>query len=137
MEMAAYLKLAFFVYREFLARFFVSLHDHQVTAVREVDHDIVEISLKPLGRYLDSVPGQFAMIYPESTDGPSRRWAIARRLDRRRLTTEKVLTAVGGDTTALSVFMCGPTAMVESFQSGFRTAGVHGRQIYREYIDWR
>ncbi|QNK81941.1 hypothetical protein [Nakamurella sp. PAMC28650] len=54
-----------------------------------------------------------------------------------RLTTEKVLTAVGGDTTASSVFMCGPTAMVESFQSGFRTAGVHGRQIYREYFDSR
>ena len=54
-----------------------------------------------------------------------------------RLTTDQVLAAVGADPAELSVFMCGPAAMVQSFQSAFRAAGVRGRRIHREYFDWR
>ena len=38
--------LGFYVYRELLARFFLSLHDYQVQSVREVDEGVVEIAMR-------------------------------------------------------------------------------------------
>jgi predicted ferric reductase len=61
--------VAFYVYRELLARFFVSLHDYEVEAVREVDDGLVEVALRPLGRRVEFTPGQFAMVYLEAKDG--------------------------------------------------------------------
>ena len=61
--------LAFYVYRELLAGYFTSLHDYQVVAVSEIDDGLVEISLRPLGRAMAFVPGQFAMVYLEGKDG--------------------------------------------------------------------
>ena len=61
--------LGFYVYRELLSRFFVSLHDYQVDSVRPVEGGMTEISLRPIGRAMEFVPGQFAMIYLESKDG--------------------------------------------------------------------
>jgi predicted ferric reductase len=61
--------LGFYAYRELLARFFQSLHDYQVDAVREVEEGLTEITLRPLGRHMEFVPGQFAMIYLEGKDG--------------------------------------------------------------------
>jgi predicted ferric reductase len=61
--------LAFYAYREVLARFFVSLHDHQVAGVRPVADGVVEIALRPIGRPMRFVPGQFAMVYLEAKDG--------------------------------------------------------------------
>jgi predicted ferric reductase len=61
--------LAFYVYRELLARFFLSLHDYEVHAVREVDAGLTEIVLRPLGRPVVFTPGQFAMMYLEGKDG--------------------------------------------------------------------
>jgi predicted ferric reductase len=61
--------LAFYAYRELLARFFVSLRDYQVQQVRPMGPGLVEISLRPLGRPMTFVPGQFAMIYLEGKDG--------------------------------------------------------------------
>ena len=61
--------LAFYVYRELLSRFFLSLHDYEVDAVREIDEGLVEIALRPIGRPIDFVPGQFAMVYLEAKDG--------------------------------------------------------------------
>jgi predicted ferric reductase len=61
--------LAFYVYRELLARFFLSLHDYEVDSVREMGDDLIEIALRPIGRPVDFVPGQFAMVYIESRDG--------------------------------------------------------------------
>jgi predicted ferric reductase len=61
--------LGFYVYRELLSRFFVSLHDYHVEAVREVEPGLVEISLAPIGRGVEFVPGQFAMVYLEAKDG--------------------------------------------------------------------
>lgn len=61
--------LAFYVYREILARFFLSLHDYEIASVSEVDAGLVEIALRPLGRHVDYTPGQFAMVYLEGKDG--------------------------------------------------------------------
>lgn len=61
--------LGFYVYRELFARFFLSLHDYEVATIREVDAGLTEIALKPIGRAMDFVPGQFAMIYLEGKDG--------------------------------------------------------------------
>jgi predicted ferric reductase len=61
--------LGFYVYRELLARFFLSLHDYEVDGVHEVDDDLVEVVLRPIGRAVHFVPGQFAMVYLEAKDG--------------------------------------------------------------------
>jgi predicted ferric reductase len=61
--------LAFYLYRELFARFFLSLHDYQVEAIREIDDGLAEITMRPLGRSIDFVPGQFAMVYLEAKDG--------------------------------------------------------------------
>ncbi len=61
--------LGFYVYRELLARFFASLHDYQVDAVREIEAGLVEVAMRPLGRGIDFIPGQFAMVYLEAKDG--------------------------------------------------------------------
>jgi predicted ferric reductase len=61
--------LAFYGYRELLARHFQSLHDYQVDAVRQIAPGVVEVAMRPLGRGVDFVPGQFAMIYLEAKDG--------------------------------------------------------------------
>jgi predicted ferric reductase len=61
--------LAFYVYRELLARLFVSLHDYQVQEVRQVEQGMTEIALGPIGRPMAFTPGQFAMVYLEEKDG--------------------------------------------------------------------
>jgi predicted ferric reductase len=61
--------VGFYAYRELLARFFLSLHDYEVDAVREIEDDLVEVALRPIGRKLEFVPGQFAMVYLEAKDG--------------------------------------------------------------------
>jgi ferredoxin-NADP reductase len=48
-----------------------------------------------------------------------------------------VLALTGGDLRTLSVFMCGPGAMLRTFQTALRRAGVPARRIHREYFDWR
>ena len=61
--------LAFYVHRELLARFFLSLHDYQVDGLRVLGEGLVEVALRPIGRSLDFVPGKFAMVYLEAKDG--------------------------------------------------------------------
>lgn len=61
--------LGFYAYRELLARHFLPHHDYQVSAVRPVAADLVEVALRPLGRPLQFKPGQFAMVYLETADG--------------------------------------------------------------------
>lgn len=61
--------LGFYVYRELLARFFASTHDYEVQQVRELDRGLVEITMRPLGRHMVFVPGQFAIVYLEAKDG--------------------------------------------------------------------
>ena len=87
--------LAFYLYRELLARYFVPWYDYQVAEVRRAGAGLTEIALAPLGRPATFTPGQFAMLYLEAIDGwhrhpftitsapgdpcypsPSRRWAM-------------------------------------------------------------
>jgi predicted ferric reductase len=240
--------LAFYVYRELLARFFLSLHDYEVDQVTPAGDGMVEISLRPLGRPVSFVPGQFALVYIEAKDGwhrhpftiasapsedvvrvtvkalgdytsslrdllepgmpaviggphgrfnhtkgtPDQVWIAGgvgvapflswmRALDQHpplgrvslyyaftggpapfaeelsalgaahpsvevhlidsasegRLTAARVLDDAGGDSSRLSVFLCGPEAMLRDLQRGFREGGVRPRNIHREYFDWR
>lgn len=238
--------LGFYVYRELLARFFLSLHDYQVESVREVDAGLTEIAMRPLGRAMTFVPGQFALVYLEAKDGwhrhpftissaptettvrvtvkalgdytsrlreliepgmpaiiggphgrfthtrgtedqvwiaggvgvaPFLSWLRAldddfnRRVDffysaegeapfaeeihaiaarhpslhahlvdtsvDGRLTVARVLEAAGAEPRRLSVFLCGPGPMLQSFQTGLRAAGVPARRIHREHFEWR
>jgi predicted ferric reductase len=239
--------LAFYAYRELLARHFVPMHDYQVDAVRRISTGLVEIALRPLGRRLDFIPGQFALVYLEGKDGwhrhpftissapdeavvrvilkalgdftssietliepgmpaviggahgrfdhrrgtqrqvwiaagvgvtPFLSWlrsaapgdlaervdffysvagpapfgdelrAIAERHDSLhlhlvdtsvdgRLTPEQVLQAADSEPQRLSVFMCGPSAMLGAFQTQLRTDGVGPAHIHREHFDLR
>lgn len=61
--------LAFYAYREVLARHFLPHHDYQVQEVRTVAPGLVDVLLLPLGKPLAFRPGQFAMIYLETKDG--------------------------------------------------------------------
>jgi len=61
--------LAFYAYRELLARHFLPHHDYQVEDVTTVAPGLVEVSLQPLGKPLEFTPGQFAMIYLETKEG--------------------------------------------------------------------
>jgi predicted ferric reductase len=238
--------VGFYVYRELIARFFLSLHDYEVDAVHVIGEGLVEVALRPVGRPLEFVPGQFAMVYLEAKDGwhrhpftiasaphegvvrvtikalgdytsrlheliepgmpaviggPHGRFSYLRGTDRQvwiaagigvapflswlrdlnghlphrvdffysadgeapfaaeileiaarheslhahlidtsveaRLTAAQVLAAADGDRSSLSVFMCGPNVMLQSFQTQLRLAGVPARRIHREHFDWR
>ncbi|HEX3826288.1 MAG TPA: hypothetical protein VHV82_03355 [Sporichthyaceae bacterium] len=61
--------LAFYIYRELVARHVGSLHDYQVATVAAISADLLEIVLRPIGRHMKFVPGQFAMVYLEAKDG--------------------------------------------------------------------
>jgi predicted ferric reductase len=61
--------LAFYLYRELLSRFFRSLHDYEVDRITPAGAGLVEIALRPLGRPVSFVPGQFALVYIEAKDG--------------------------------------------------------------------
>jgi len=239
--------LAFYVYRETVAPYFVPSHDYQVAAVTPITPDLTELALTPLGAPMRFTPGQFAMLFLESKRGwrrhpftlssapgdgtlrftikalgddtrdlsqivrpgmpavvggphgrfthakgtgeqiwiaggigvtPFLSWLramdqhpvtaqidfyyshagptpfaheiaeIAARHDNLRvhlvdttvdgyLTPRGVLDAHAGDTADLSVFLCGPAAMVTTFTRGFRRAGVRPRNLHREHFDWR
>ncbi|MFI7600141.1 hypothetical protein [Actinoplanes sp. NPDC049681] len=239
--------LAFYVYRETLARHFLPLHDYQVASVTPVGPGLTELALLPLGKPLSYRPGQFAMLFletgagwrrhpftisgaphdetlrftvkalgddtarmqtlvrpgaPAVVGGPHGRFDRARGTDRqvwiaggigitpflswlraldqhappgrvdlfysaqgdapfageivaiaRRhpgirvhlhdsatagyLTAGQVLAGVEGEARELSVFLCGPAAMVGGFIPRLRQAGVLARNIHREHFDWR
>jgi len=239
--------IAFYLYRELLARRGHGLHDYQVREVKVVADDLTEIVLRPLGKPFAYAPGQFAMLHLESKDGwhrhpftlasspsepdvrvtikalgdytssiasqvragmpavlsgPHGRFSHAKGTARQiwlaggagvtpflswlrsledhppsgtvhffysvsdeapygdeiqvladaspavvlhlvrtredgRLTAARLLEAVGGPGNDVSVFMCGPTAMVNGLQAGLREAGIPLRRIHREHFDWR
>jgi predicted ferric reductase len=92
--------LAFYLYRELLARHFVPLYDYQVAAVREAGTGITEIELAPLGRPATFAPGQFAMLYLEAIDGWHRHpFTITSRPGDGRLSF--AIKALGDDTAQL------------------------------------
>ncbi|MEV4706363.1 hypothetical protein [Actinoplanes sp. NPDC049316] len=239
--------LAFYVYRETVARHLTALHDYQVAKVTPVGANLTEISLAPVGRPITFTPGQFAMLFletgagwrrhpftissaprdrflrftikalgddttrmqtlvrpgmPAVVGGPHGRFDRARGTDRQiwiaggigitpflswlraldrhaapgtvdlfystqgvppfageitaiaeahptvrvhlhdtsahgYLTPDAVLATLDEDPRRLSVFLCGPKAMVDGFVRRFRQAGVRSRDIHREHFDWR
>jgi predicted ferric reductase len=64
--------LAFYVYREVLARHFLPFHDYQVATVTDLGDGLAEIGLTPLGQPLSFVPGQFVVVYFEAKNGWNR-----------------------------------------------------------------
>ena len=54
-----------------------------------------------------------------------------------RLTTERILGDIDTDPARLSAFLCGPEPMLRDLVRGLRAAGVKGRNVHREYFDWR
>lgn len=240
--------LAFYLYRELLSRFFRSLHDYEVDRVTSAGEGLVEIALRPIGRPVSFVPGQFALVYIEAKDGwhrhpftiassPSEKvvrvtvkalgdytsslrdllepgmpaviggphgrfnhakgtgdqvWVAGgvgvapflswmRALEEHpppgrvdlyyaftdgpapfaeelveiaagtddvrvhlvdsavdgRLTAGRIIGEASVEPRALSVFMCGPDAMLRDLQTGLRQAGVRAGNVHREYFDWR
>ena len=61
--------LAFYVYRELLARRLAQTHDYQVSSVAPIDDAAFEIWLRPLGDRFAFRPGQFALVNLEARDG--------------------------------------------------------------------
>jgi predicted ferric reductase len=61
--------LAVYLYRETVAAYFLPLHDYQVAEVSHLAHGLTEISLTPLGRHMQFIPGQFAMLFLEGKHG--------------------------------------------------------------------
>lgn len=90
--------LAFYAYRELLARHFLPHHDYQVERVVIVAPGLVEVSLLPLGRPLKFKPGQFAMIYLETKQGWQRHpFSISGSVRERRI---RITVKALGDHTA-------------------------------------
>jgi predicted ferric reductase len=63
------LGLAFYGYRELLARRFARTHDYEVDSVAPITESSVEIWLRPLGRRFEFKAGQFALVNLEARDG--------------------------------------------------------------------
>jgi predicted ferric reductase len=239
--------IAFYLYREIIARHLTALHDYQVAAVTGVGTGLTEIALTPLGRPMTFTPGQFAMLFletgagwrrhpftissaphdqllrftikalgddttrmqtlvrpgmPAVVGGPHGRFDRSRGTDRQiwiaggigitpflswlraldqhaapgqvdlfyttqgeapfadeittiarthpelrihlhdtavhgYLTVETILEAVDDDPRQLSVFLCGPAVMVDTFVRRLRKAGIRSRNLHREHFDWR
>ena len=122
--------LAFYAYRELLARHFVPLADYQVDSVTPVGPGIVEIALAPLGQPVSFTPGQFAMIFLEAKDGWHRHpFTIA------SAPTENVLRfaikELGDDTSGLGNFVQpGMPAVIGGPFGRFSHEKAAGRQIW-------
>jgi predicted ferric reductase len=61
--------LAFYAYRELLARRLAKTYDFQVDSVKDAGGGITEISLKPLDHNFTFTPGQFVLLNLEARDG--------------------------------------------------------------------
>jgi predicted ferric reductase len=61
--------IAFYLYRELLARRLQGLKDYQVESVVPLGGGLTEVTLKPLGPRIVFAPGQFALIYIETKEG--------------------------------------------------------------------
>jgi len=121
--------LAFYLYRELLARFFVPLHDYQVATVQVLDGGYTEIGLRPLGRRLAFIPGQFAMLYLEAKDGWHRHpFTISSAPE--ESTIRFAVKALGDDTSRARSVKPGMPAIL---------GGAHGRFTYlrgTQYQAW-
>lgn len=63
--------LAAFIYRTLLGSFFVRRYIYTITAVRQLNSKVIEITMKPNGAKLDFRPGQFIFVrFKHRTPGP-------------------------------------------------------------------
>lgn len=54
------------------------------------------------------------------------------------LSPGRILDAIDGeDPRQVSVFLCGPAPMVDTFIRRLRTAGIPARNVHREHFHWR
>ncbi len=54
-----------------------------------------------------------------------------------RLNADRVMADATAEPGRLSVFLCGPEAMLRDLQKGLRERGVRSGNVHREYFDWR
>lgn len=122
--------LVFYVYRELLARRFGPLHDYQVSDVRPLRADLIEVVLEPLGPPIRFTPGQFALVYLESKQGWQRHpFTMASSPHEREL--RLTIKALGDYTSALhGAVQRGMPAVVGGPFGRFRHTKGTGRQIW-------
>ena len=88
--------------------------------------------------YSDAGPAPFAPeIRATAARTPSLHAHIVDTTVEKRLSAQDVLELSGGAPNELSVFLCGPGAMVTTLQRGLVHAGVPASRVYRESFDWR
>lgn len=114
--------LGFYAYRELLSRYIMPTYDYQVEAIHPMAAGLNEISLRPLGRRLAFVPGQFALLYLEGKDGWHRHpFTISSAPDER--TIRVTVKALGDFTSRINqVIKPGMPAII---------GGAHGRFDHR------
>ena len=115
-----------YLYRELLARFFLSLHDYEVDTVREIDDGLVEVALRPIGRKVEFVPGQFAMVYLEARTAGT---AIPSPSPALRMRTSSASRSRRSATTRRASRNCSSTGMPAVI------GGPHGRFNHRKGTD--
>ena len=122
--------LAFYVYRETIARHLTALHDYQVATVTAVGPNLTELALTPLGQPLAFTPGQFAMLFLETGAGWRRHpFTISSAPDDEFL--RFTIKALGDDTTRMQTLVRpGMPAVVGGPHGRFDHARGTDRQIW-------
>jgi predicted ferric reductase len=111
--------LAFYLYRELLARHFARTHDYEVSSVEPIDDASFEIWLRPLGDRFAFRPGQFALVNLEARDGWHRHpFTIASAPDEREVRI--TVRALGDFTSSIGEHVePGMPAVISSPQGHF------------------
>jgi predicted ferric reductase len=111
--------LAFYLYRELLARHLAHTHDYEVSSVEPIDDAAFEIWLRPLGERFAFRPGQFALVNLEARDGWHRHpFTIASGAQEREIRV--TVRALGDFTSSIGELVApGMPAVVSSPQGHF------------------
>ena len=122
--------LAFYLYRETVARHFLPLHDYQVATVTPVGPGLTELALVPLGKPMSYRPGQFAMLFLETGAG-WRRHPFTISGAPHDETLRFTIKALGDDTARMQTLVRpGMPAVVGGPHGRFDHARGTGRQIW-------
>jgi predicted ferric reductase len=122
--------LAFYAYRETIARHLTALHDYQVAAVTSVGPGLTEISLTAIGRPIAFTPGQFAMLFLETGAGWRRHPFTISSAPHERL-LRFTIKALGDDTTRMQTLVRpGMPAVVGGPHGRFDRARGTDRQVW-------
>jgi predicted ferric reductase len=122
--------LAFYLYRETIARYFLPLHDYQVAAVTTIAPGLTDLALTPVGRPLHFIPGQFAMLFLEGKNG-WRRHPFTISGPPRDGILHFTIKALGDDTRSLATIVKpGMPAVVGGPHGRFANSRGTSRQIW-------